>query len=151
MSVFRWGHPWFDFQDFERQVDQLLQRVNLSFHSHHSQRQRQNFPPLNLYELEDEFVMTVELPGIRTEDLEVTVKSGVLTLQGSRQSPEGISDDRYRRHERFRGSWQRSITLPDRIHEEGLSAEFQQGVLTVHLPKVQDVPRKTITVTEGVE
>jgi len=148
MPVFRWGHSWDAFHDLEREVDRLLQGVNLTFHGVRLGRQ---YPLVNLYEVEDEFLLTAELPGTRVEDLELTVADGVLTLKGKRGDTEPIPDEHFRRHERFRGSWQRAIPLPDRVREEALNADFTNGILKVHLPKADQLRPRQIPVVEGPE
>ena len=145
MPVFRWGHTWDPFRDLEREVDQLLAKVSL-FHGIRFGRQ---YPPINVYELDNEFLLTAELPGTRPEDLEVLISGGVLTIKGKRLGPEGISDDRFRRQERPRGVWQRSLTLPDHIQDEILAAEFTNGVLCIRLPKARAVAPRQIPVTNG--
>lgn len=146
MPVFRWGHSWDAFRDLEREVDRLLQSVNLTFQGFRFGRQ---FPPLNLYELEGEFLLTAELPGMRVEDLELTISGGVLTLKGKPRDTGGIPEERYRRQERIRGPWQRAITLPERVQEEKLSAELNLGILKVHLPKAEALTPRQIQVTDG--
>lgn len=148
MPVFRWGHAWDPLRDLEREVDRLLRGVNLSMQGFRLGRQ---FPALNLYELPDEYLITSELPGLKPEDLELTVASGVLTLKGQRDDPEGVAEDRFRRRERFRGSWQRSVTLPERIQEDALTAGFSHGVLKIHLPKAEALQPRQIPVVGGSE
>jgi len=146
MPVFRWGHAWQAIDDLEREVDRLLQGVGLALHGFRIGR---NFPAVNLFEFEEEFLLTAELPGTRPDDLELTLASGVLTMKGERPVPEGVADDRYRRRERFRGAWQRSLSLPERIEEEQLTAEFTNGILKVHLPKATEVQPRRIQVIES--
>jgi HSP20 family protein len=148
MPVFRWGHAWQAFDDLEREVDRLLQGVGLTL-----QRVRigRHYPPINLYELEDEFLLLVELPGTRPEELELTVNAGVLTMNGNRVDPHGVPEDRYRRQERFRGPWQRSVSLPERVQEDKLTAEFASGILKIHLPKLPRVEPRRIPVIGTTE
>ena len=146
MAIFRWGHDWNPLQDFEREVDRLLHSVNLTIQN---ARVRRHFPPLNLYELDDEFLLTAELPGTKAQDLDLTVANGMLTLRGNRQQPDGVPEDRYRRQERMMGQWERSIPLPEKVSQEQLTARFKDGILKIHLPKSQETPPKRITVTEG--
>jgi HSP20 family protein len=147
MAVFRWGQQWTAFHDLEREVDRLLQGMNLTVQGLRFSRQ---YPPINLYELENEFLLTAELPGTLTEDLELTVESGVLTLSGKRSDGEVVSEERFRRQERPRGSWQRSLKIPDRVQDENMSAEFTNGVLKIHLPKATGtMPPRQIPVVEG--
>ena len=148
MSVFRWGQSWNTFRDLEREVDRLLNSVNFTFQGVRTGRQ---YPPVNLYELEDELLLTAELPGTRKEDLELTIAGGILTIKGKRNDPENIPEEKFRRYERFRGEWQRSLSIPERVREEDLSAEFNNGVLRIHLPKVVETRARQIPVVEGNE
>ncbi len=145
MAVFRWGQGWGPLQDLEREVDRLLSTV-LSFQGVRFGRQ---YPPVNVIQREAEYVLTAELPGIRPEDLELTVANGVLTIKGERVGPEGIADERFRRQERPRGNWRRSISLPDSIEEDKMTAEFVNGVLKVHLPRTPVVRPRQIRVVDG--
>lgn len=148
MPVFRWGHAWQAIDDLEREVDRLLQGVGLAIHGFRIGRQ---YPAVNLFEFEEEFLLTAELPGTHPEELEVTVRAGALTLKGNRQDPQDVAEDRYRRRERFRGLWQRSLALPERIEEDKLTAEFNNGILKVHLPKAAEEQPRRIPVIESNE
>ena len=146
MAVFRWGQSWDAFQDLEREVDRLLQSVNLTFQGLRFGRQ---YPPVNLYELPNEYLLTAELPGTRGEDLDLTVAGGVLSLKGTRTDLEHVPADRFRRQERPRGEWQRSLKIPERIQEEAMSAEFNNGILKIHLPKAEPLQSRQIPIVEG--
>lgn len=146
MPIFRWGHSWNTFRDLEREVDRLLQGVTLAFPG---VRLGQPYPAMNLYERDNEFLLTAELPGVRSEDLELTVAGGILTIKGSRNDSPEIPEERFRRSERFRGSWQRTIPVPDRVKTEELTAEFHNGILQIHLPKSEEVLPRQIPVVEG--
>ena len=148
MPVFRWGHAWNAIQDLEREVEELLSSVNLTFQGIRLGRQ---YPAVNFYELPDEYLLTAEVPGTRSEDLELTIAGGILTLKGKRSDSQAVPDDRFRRHERFRGSWQRALSIPERVQKEKLSAEFNEGILKIHLPKAEDVKPRHIPVIEGNE
>ena len=146
MPLFRFGQNWDPFDDLEHEVDRLLRSVNLTFQGIRVGRQ---FPSVNLYEQDDAFILTAELPGTRLEDLELTVAGGILTLKGRRDDSEEVPEHRFRRSERFHGAWQRSVSLPERIREESLAATFTDGVLKVRLPKGAQSPPRQITVTDG--
>ncbi len=146
MAVFRWGQSWDAFHDLEREVDRILQSVNLTFQGLRFGRQ---YPPINLYELPDEFLMTAELPGLKGEDLELTVANGVLSMKGRHSDPTGAAEERFRRQERPRGVWQRSISLPDRVRTDNLNAEFVNGILTIHLPKAEETKARQIPIAFG--
>ncbi len=146
MAVFRWGQPWDPFRDLEREVDRLLATVSLSMQGLRFGRQ---FPPVNLFALEGEFLLTAELPGVKGEDLEITVANGVLTIKGRRTGPDGVPDERYRRQERARGAWERSFSLPERVEEEQISSDLTNGILTIRLPRAPSPQPRQIKVLDG--
>lgn len=146
MPVFRWRDSWEPLRDLERQVDRLLEGIPFPFPAIRFERQ---FPPVNLYELDGEYLLTSELPGAIAESLELTVSNGVLTLKGNRSAPAGVGDEQFRRHERMWGNWERSLTVPERVIEEQVSAEFNDGILKVHLPKAPDGKARQIRIVQG--
>ncbi|MBV12287.1 Hsp20/alpha crystallin family protein [Rubinisphaera sp.] len=143
MPVFRWGNAWGSMQEFEREMDRLLQSMNITMRSARSAR---SFPAVNFYEHEDKFLMTAEIPGVQPEDLELSISSGVLNIKGKRQLEPAIPQDQFRRQERMQGSWERSLSLPERVNEEGLEAELKDGVLTITLPRAPQVAPRQIPV-----
>lgn len=146
MSTFRWGHAWDAFHDLEREVEGVLNSVNLTFQGiriHHP------YPAVNLYEWPDEYLLVAKVPGTSSDDLDVTISEGVLTIRGSRRTPAEAREDRFRRHERFCGEWQRSISVPGRVQEEELTAEFNNGLLKIRLPKADTLQPRQIPVVEG--
>ena len=143
MPVFRWGRSWNPLDDLEREVDRLLRGVNLTFQGIRLGRQ---YPPINLYELADEYLLVAEVPGTKNDDLDLSVAGGVLTIRGKRGGMESVPEDRFRRQERFHGSWQRGISIPDRVREEGLRAELTNGILKIHLPKAETARPRSIPV-----
>lgn len=147
MPVFRWGDSWDAFRDLERQVDRLLSGLTLPIPVLRVERQ---YPPVNIYELPDEFLITAELPGVEAAALDLTVANGVLTLRGQRVGPAGVTDDQFRRHERMWGAWERAIPIPERIRDDEVRADFQDGVLQVHLPKAPETRPRQIQVLPGI-
>ena len=131
MAVFRLGQSWDPLRDLEREVDRLLQNVNLTFHGVRSGRK---YPAVNLHESADEYILTAELPATVPEELELTISNGLLTMSGQRRDEEEIPAERFRRQERPQGTWQRSLPVPERIREDQLTADFHNGVLVVRLP-----------------
>lgn len=146
MPVFRWRDGWEPLRDLERQVDRLLEGLPFPFPAIRFERQ---FPPVNLYELDNEYLLTSELPGTTAAGLDLTVSNGVLTLKGTRTGPSGIGDEQFRRHERMWGNWERSLTVPERVIEERVTAEFNDGILKVHLPKAPEGKARQIQVVQS--
>ena len=140
MAVFRLGQSWDPLRDLEREVDRLLQSVDLTFHG---VRPGRKYPAVNVHESGSEYILTAELPATAPEELELTIANGVLTMTGNRRDEVEIPEERFRRQERPRGTWQRALPLPERIQEDQLSSDFHNGVLVVRLPKApQEAPRQ---------
>ena len=148
MPVFRWRQNWNLFQDLEREVDRLLNSMNFPLQG---VRLGRSFPQINFYEFDDHFLLTAELPGVRSSDLDLSIAEGRLTLKGQRGPDGEFSENNYRRTERFQGSWQRSIALPERVLEEGLKADLNHGILKVTFPKAPETVARQIPVQEGGE
>ena len=148
MPVFRLGQPWdHPFSDLENEVGRLIQGVNLTFQG---LRLSRRYPLINLYERPEKYILTAQLPGTRAADIDITVAGGILTLKGQREGPAGIPEESYRRQERFRGTWHRSLSLPDRVVEESMTADFSCGVLKITLPRAaSEQPRQIPVVDEG--
>ncbi|HXE80057.1 MAG TPA: Hsp20/alpha crystallin family protein [Vicinamibacterales bacterium] len=94
-------------------------------------------PPVDLYETADRFVITVELPGIAREDIDIRFHDGVLTVQGQRREP-AVPCERYHRVERGHGTFMRRFTLGTPIEADTISADFSGGILTIVAPKTAD-------------
>jgi HSP20 family protein len=104
-----------------------------------------------LYELDNEYLLTSELPGTKAEDLEVSIANGLLNIKGRRSEPNGVPAERFRRQERFHGNWQRTLSIPERVREDALSADFIDGILRIHLPKGEQEQPRRIAVAEGAD
>ncbi|CAN5729752.1 Hsp20/alpha crystallin family protein [soil metagenome] len=105
-------------------------------------------PALDLYQTNDDLVAVVEVPGMRKEDIELSLQDGMLTIGGERkeETPEG---DKTTRTERFVGKFRRSISLPTRVDANKVNATYKDGILTVTLPKAEEVKPKQIQVNVG--
>lgn len=91
-------------------------------------------PSVDIYEKDDEMVVHAELPGIKKDDISLSLKDNVLSIKGKRESEEEIDEDGYYRKERRFGSFQRSIPLTESIDPEKVNASFKDGVLEVRVP-----------------
>ncbi len=105
-------------------------------------------PAVEASETPTEYVITVELPGISPENVEVAVSEGMLTLKGSKleERKEGEKDRAYHLWERSYGSFERSFRFPDAINDAKVVAEFSNGLLTVRVPKVEVAPPAVRTI-----
>ncbi len=107
-------------------------------------------PAMDLVEEGDEFVLRADLPGVEEKDVKVELEDNLLTITGERSSEHGERKDGYYRIERASGSFKRSLTVPDGVAAESVAAHFENGVLTVRIPKpAQPQPRRVeISVSE---
>src|SRR5256886_7932407 len=103
-------------------------------------------PALDLYQNNDNVIAVVELPGLRKEDIEISLHDGTLTIGGERKSETNANGENATRTERFTGKFRRSITLPTRVDANKVNATYKDGVLTVTLPKVEEAKPKQIQV-----
>ncbi len=104
-------------------------------------------PAVNVEETKDELVLTAELPGMHEGDVEIELENNVLTIHGTKEQEREQKDDRrYHLWERRWGSFQRSFTLPRTVNGENISATFENGVLTVHMPKVAEAKSRRIEI-----
>ena len=103
-------------------------------------------PALDLYQTVDNVVAVVELPGMRKEDINISLHDGMLTIAGERQSSSGEGESA-ERTERFSGKFRRSISLPTRVDASKVSATYKDGILTVTLPKAEEAKPKKVDVT----
>ena len=100
-------------------------------------------PVLDLVEQDDSFLIEVDLPGVRSEDVDVTLDQNLLTVRGERKTSSIVTGDNVRRSERRYGSFLRTISLPSHVDAEGIQADFEDGVLRITVPKAEQAkPRK---------
>jgi HSP20 family protein len=104
-------------------------------------------PALDLYQSNDNVIAVVELPGMRKEDIEISLHDGTLTISGERKRENSSNDDKAERTERYVGTFRRSIALPTRVDAGKVSATYRDGILTVTLPKAEEVKPKQIQVS----
>lgn len=96
-------------------------------------------PPVDLYETAGKYVITAEVSGLTREDIDIQVRDGKLVLRGERP-PRG-SGDRFERVERGHGRFARAFVLPQAVNVEAITADLRDGVLTIEVPKVEDLRR----------
>ena len=103
-------------------------------------------PAVDMIENEDEVVVKASLPGVRSDDINISVTGDALTIRGEMKSERDEEKDNYIFRERRSGSFSRSLALPTSVIAERAKAEFENGILTLSLPKAEEVKPKTITV-----
>ncbi len=104
------------------------------------------FPYVNVAEYKDEIQVVAELPGIPKDAIKLQLADGVLTISGERKAPETAKDAQALRREIWYGSFSRSIEVPEEVETDKISAEYQDGILRVVLPKAEAAKPKDIAI-----
>ena len=104
-------------------------------------------PSVDIYENKDQIVLEAELPGMKQEDFDLSIENNVITLRGERKFEKTDETDNYHRVERSYGAFTRSFTLPQTVSAEGATAEYNNGVLRVTLPKREETKARRIQVS----
>jgi HSP20 family protein len=100
-------------------------------------------PPVDIQETEDSYRLIAELPGLTRDDINITLENNVLRLSGERKFEKDVKKESYHRIERTYGTFSRSFALPHQVNGEKVEAGFQDGVLTIKVPKAEQArPRK---------
>ena len=101
---------------------------------------------LDMYETADSVVVKTAVAGVKPEEIDVTISGDVLTIKGETKTEEKVESANYIRQERRYGAFQRSVQLPDSLLADKAQATFEDGILTLTIPKSQEVKPKTIKV-----
>lgn len=153
MSLIRYQSPemtaWPSFDRWANLRDEINNLFELPLMTA-SGRQAQLFngwtPALDIYQNADNVAVVIELPGMRKEEIEISLHDGTLTIAGERKSVSGESENA-ERTERYIGKFRRSVTLPTRVDASKVNATYKDGVLTVTLPKAEEAKPKKIEVS----
>ena len=103
-------------------------------------------PAIDVHETPDELVVTAALPGMRADDVEITMTGQTLTLRGEFKADESIKQEQYLYRERRFGSFSRTLQLPTRVQGDQAKADFTDGVLTLTIPKAEEVKPRQIRI-----
>lgn len=106
-------------------------------------------PAMDVHENPDEIVVTASLPGVRAEDVDITMTGQTLSLRGEFKADEKVERDQYLYRERRFGSFHRTLQLPVRVEGDRAEASFSDGVLTLRIPKAEEVKPRQIQVKAG--
>ncbi len=142
-----WGiTPWRPFRglgEWERHFEDLLSRPVWRFPGD----KEGWMPAVDVFEKDDKFVVKAELPGMKEDDIDVSVVGDTLTVKGEKRSETEVKEEDYYRCERSYGSLYRSIPLPATVDADKIEASYEDGVLEITLPKAAAVKPKRIAVS----
>lgn len=111
-----------------------------------SLRDAWSVPAIDMYQTDDEIVVKAALPGVKADEVQINITGEVLTLKGEIKHEEDKKEKAWHIHEQRYGSFERSVVLPTDVVADKAKAEFENGILTVTLPKADEVKPRTINV-----
>ena len=103
-------------------------------------------PAVDLYEDKDNVIVKAEVPGLKKEDINISLHNGVLSISGERKSEEKVEGAETHRSERFVGRFHRTVILPSEVKGDQVKAQYKDGILTITLPKAEEAKPKQIQV-----
>jgi len=129
--------------------DMLRDFMNLHFPFFPGEKAGMNTwsPALDVHDDKESFTVTLEAPGLKKEDFEISYHDGVLSIAGERKQEKEAKEKNYFRRERFFGRFSRSVSLPADVQGDKIGATYKDGVLTVTLPKAEEAKPKQIEVS----
>jgi HSP20 family protein len=149
MNIVKWQRPTVSTRPSFGRLSDLRDEIDRLFESPLSELTRTSQllsgwnPALDVYEDKDNFVVKAELPGMKKEDIEVSLHDGSLSISGERKTESKREDSEVYRAERFFGRFQRTVSLPATVAADKVKAAYTDGVLTITLPKTEEAkPRK---------
>ncbi len=144
MSIVRW-EPFRDFMTLREAMDRLFEESFV-------RPRREWVAPaeatlaLDMYETEDSVVVKSAVPGIKPDDIDITISGNILSISGETKVEEEVKEEDYIRRERRYGSFSRTVTLPEALEPDKAEASFEDGVLTLNIPKAPEAKPKVIKI-----
>ena len=150
MALIRWGRehdPISQYDRLQREMGQLMSAFGPWRRPELSRGYRQSvYPALNVYNDGECFIVRAEVPGVDPKALDIEVTGETLTIKGERSLPEKPEGTSYHRRERDFGQFSRSLTLPDRVNSNKVSASCEHGILEIRLPHAEEAKARKIAV-----
>ena len=139
---------WEPFRGVTALQDQINRLFNDTFERTGEQSNLSAWAPaVDIYETEHELVVKADLPDVDPKDLDIRVENNLLTIRGERKFEKKVSEENYLRVERSFGSFARSFTLANTVNTDAIKAEYQNGVLTLSIPKREEAKPRQIKVS----
>jgi HSP20 family protein len=146
MDLVRW-EPFDGLNKMQSRINALFDEVFDRANGHLPTYSHESYPPVDILESRDSYLIRAELPGIKKEEISLEFKESVLTLSGEKKFEEPAEGVTYHRSERASGKFTRSFHLPQAIKQECISATFRDGILEVHVPKADEAKPKQIAIS----
>ncbi len=150
MAIVKWRRrdewdPFKDLFDLQKEINRLFEtsfsRLPQRFISEESFA-----PAIDLYEDENEYVVEAELPGLKQDEIKVSVEDDILTISGEKKREKEVKEGNLYRSERFYGKFERQIVLPQNTEKDNIKASYKNGVLKVVIPKKEEAKPKRVDI-----
>jgi HSP20 family protein len=145
----RWSDPFRDLERFQHQMNRLFNESMNAGRGEGEGISTSWAPPVDIHETQDSLIFNVEVPGFKENELTLRAENGVLTLEGERRFENKKNERNYHRVERSYGRFVRSFTLPANVSTEQISANLNEGVLSIELQKREEAKPKSIPIGAG--
>lgn len=146
-NLVKWD-PFRELEDISRQLNRVFGRFPSRFETDRELMAMADWTPsVDISETDTEYVIKGEIPGVKKEDVKITLENGLITLRGERKQEKEEKDKKFHRIERSYGSFVRSFRLPDNVDENAVKAEFKDGMINVTLPKTAKSKAKSVDVS----
>jgi len=132
-------NPWEEMERMRREIDGVFGRYGRT-------DEGSSFPLTNIYDTPDGFTVTAELPGLKKDDVKITLEPGLLSLSGRRPALEIAKGAAIIRQERATGEFEKTFRIPGKVVENKTRADFVNGILTITLPKSEEAKPKQIAI-----
>jgi HSP20 family protein len=146
MELVRW-EPFEGLNRVQSRMNELFDDTFGRTRAQQSDAARVWYPPVDILESKDSYLIRAELPGMRNEDLKTEVNDGMLTLSGERKFEEPANGVEYHRVERVTGKFSRSFHLPQTVKHDGIKATYRDGILEVQVPKAEEAKPRQIAIS----
>jgi HSP20 family protein len=149
VSVLRWD-PFQDLLSLQDEMNRMFDRAfGQATPGGRERGVRTWAPALDIAERKDAYLVSVELPGVNPDDIDVTLEGNLLTIQGERHQTQESSDQQFHRVERFYGGFRRTVSLPSAVQADAIQASYENGLLQLVVPKAEEAMPKKIAITGG--
>jgi HSP20 family protein len=143
--IVRYWHPFQEMETLRRQLDSVFEEVSNVIETAPTTWT----PAVRLVENGDRYLLTVQLAGVEPAAIDIQATRETVSIAGERQQPEVVEGDRVRHDDMHYGPFRRVINLPEAIQNDAVTADYRNGLLTLTLPKVEDVRHKVVKVSLG--
>jgi HSP20 family protein len=147
MAIVRWD-PFRDLMNLQDEVNSLFRRSFLRGAEPVSAVERAAVwaPAIDLYESDDKLTVEAELPGLDSDDIDITIEDDILHIKGERKFSDEVKEENYHRIERAYGYFERNIPLPHKVQGDKVAATVKDGLLRIEMPKAEEAKPKQIPI-----